>query len=255
MARLSVLTWIGNAAARLCGKHGDVSEQARQAGCSRQTVYDHAQRVQQAVEDAQLPGPTREQLLAQNARLREENGELWEAYVQAIDCPEEKLQQFSAAASAMGLSLTQILVLLAVLLPATRLVSRATLGRWVNQSARRASRLLAVLDKACRPLVLSLCLDEIFFHRKPVLMGVEPHSLTWVIGQRALDRSGETWAKAIEAWPDVEDVAADGGTGLERGLELATAARQQAALKDPDGKPAVPLRPQLDVFHTRRDGG
>jgi hypothetical protein len=255
MRTLSVFTWIGNAAAALCGKHGDVTRQAEEAGCSRQTVYDHAERVQQAVEESQLPGATREQLLAENARLRQENGELWEAYVEAIDCPEEKLRQFSALASAMRLSLTQILALLAILLPATRLVSRATLGRWVNQSARTAGLLLALLDKAARPLVLSLCLDEIFFHRKPVLMGVEPQSMTWLIGQRVPDRSGETWAKAIAAWPDVEDVAADGGTGLERGLELAAQARQQAALNSPDGKAAVPLRPQLDVFHTRRDGG
>ena len=254
MAKLSVLTWIGNAAARLCGKHGDISAQAQKADCSRQTVYDHADKVKQAVEDAQLPGPSREQLLAENAQLREENRQLWDAYVQTIDCPFQKQQQFATAASAMGLSLTQILTLLCILLPTQRQPSRATVGRWVNQSARRAGLLLAILDKVCRPLVLSLCLDEIFFHGKPVLMGVEPHSMTWVLGQRAADRSGETWAKAIEAWPDVEDVAADGGTGLERGLELAAAQRQQAALKTPDGNPAKPIRPQLDVFHTRRDG-
>ncbi len=254
MAKLSVFTWIGNAAARLCGKHGDVSQQAGKAGCSRQSVYDHADKVQRAVEDAQLPGPTREQLLAENARLGAENRELWAAYLQAIDCPEEKLQQFSTAASAMGLSFTQILVLLAILLPTNRRPSRATLGRWVNRQARRAGRILQVLDKACRTLVTSLCLDEIFFHRKPVLMGVEPHSMAWVIGQRGADRSGETWAKALEAWPEVEDVAADGGTGLERGLELAAAQRQQAALARADNKPARPIRSQLDVFHTRRDG-
>src|SRR5262245_26044711 len=225
VAKLSVLTWIGNAAARLCGKHGDVSDQAGKAGCSRQTVYDHAGKVKQAVEDALLGGPSREQLLAENALLRQENGELWQAYVHAIDCPEDKLRQFSSAGSAMGLSLTQILVLLAILLPAARRPSRATLGRWVNQSARRAAGVLAVLDKACRTVVFCLCLDEIFFRRKPVLMGVEPHSMAWVIARRAPDRSGETWAKLLQAWPAVEDVAADGGTGLERGLGLAAAQR------------------------------
>jgi hypothetical protein len=254
MAKLSVLTWIGNAAARLCGQHGDVSAQADKAGCSRQTVYDHADKVQQAVQDAQLPGPSREQLLAENAKLRQENRELWEAYVESIDCPEGKLQQFCSAACAMGLSLAQIFALLAILLPAARRPSRATIGRWVNRSARRAGRVLQILDKSCRVLVLSLCLDEIFFHRKPVLMGVEPHSMAWVIGQRTKDRSGETWAKALVPWSNVEDVAADGGTGLERGLELTAAARQQAAMTSPNGKPAVPLRTQLDVFHTRRDG-
>jgi hypothetical protein len=254
MPKLSVFTWIGNAAARLCGQHGDVSEAAEKAGCSRQTVYDHADKVQHAVEDAQLPGPTREQLLAQNARLRQENRELWEAYVDTIDCPPEKLQKFSTAASAMGLSLNQIVALLAILLPATRCPSRATVGRCVNQQARRAGRLLQVLDKACATLVLTLCLDEIFFHRKPVLMGVEPHSMAWVLATRAADRSGETWAKALQGWPMLQDVAVDGGTGLERGLKLEAARRQQQASKTPDGPPARPLRPQLDVFHTRRDG-
>src|SRR5690348_4654000 len=76
MFKLSVLTRIANAAAVLCGVHGDVSEQARQADCSRQTTYDHADKVQQAVEDAQLPGPCRTDLLAQVEQLRQENTNL-----------------------------------------------------------------------------------------------------------------------------------------------------------------------------------
>jgi len=154
----------------------------------------------------------------------------------------------------MGLSISQVLVLLAILLPPSRLPSRASLGRWVNHQARRAGRLLAILDQACRPLVLCLCLDEIFFRRKPVLMAVEPHSLAWVTGWRALDRSGETWAKALTAWPLLEDVAADGGTGIERGLQLARAQRQQAARTAAGGHQARPIHARLDVFHIRRDG-
>lgn len=254
MAKLSVLTWIGNAAARLCGQHGDVTEQARRAGCSRQSVYDHAAKVQQAVEDAHLPGPSRAELLRQNQQLRQENQQLWDWLEQAIDCPQDKQQQFAACASAMGLSLTQVLVLLAILLPAKRLPSRATLGRWVNRSARRAGGVLRRLDKACRPLVLCLCLDEIFFGRKPVLMAVDPHSMAWVVGLRAADRSGETWAKVLAAWPNLQRVACDGGTGLQRGLERAAQQRQQAAAQELDGQAAKPLYSQLDVFHIRRDG-
>jgi hypothetical protein len=138
--------------------------------------------------------------------------------------------------------------------PARVLPSRATLGRWVLRDARRAGRLLQVLDKACRTLVLCVCLDEIFFHRKPVLMAVEPRSLAWVLGQRAADRSGDTWAKALAAWPNVEDVASDGGTGLERGLKLTAAQRRQAAQQAGDGQQAKPIRARLDVFHIRRDG-
>jgi hypothetical protein len=254
MFKLPLFTWIGNAAAALCGNHGDVTLAAEHAGCSRQTVYDHAHKVEKAVADAHLPGPCREQLLGELAQLRKENQELWDAYLQSIDFPQDKQQQFTTTASAMGLSLSQILVLLAILLPPSRLPSRATLGRWVNHWARHAGRLLEVLDKTCRSLVLSLCLDEIFFRRKAVLLAVEPHSLAWVTGQRAADRSGETWAQALAAWPQLEDVAADGGTGIERGLELARAQRQQAALASGDGHQARPIHARLDVFHIRRDG-
>jgi hypothetical protein len=254
MLKLPLLTWVGNAAAALCGKHGDVTRQAQGADCSRQTVYDHASKVEKALLEAHLPGPSREHLLKENAQLRHERDELWAAFLPSVDFPQDKQQQFVTTASAMGLSLTQTLVLLAIILPSSRLPSRATLGRWVNHSARRARRLLGVLDKACRGLVLSLCLDEIFFCRKPVLMGVEPHSMAWVIGQRAADRSGDTWANALEAWPNVKDVAVDGGTGLQRGLEIAEQKRQEQAAKSADGNPAVPLHSRLDVFHTRRDG-
>ena len=45
MATLPAVVWIGNAAAVLCGDHGDVTAQARAAGCSRQAAYLHADAV------------------------------------------------------------------------------------------------------------------------------------------------------------------------------------------------------------------
>jgi hypothetical protein len=254
MLKLPLISWIGNAAAALCGMHGAVTSQAQQAGCSRQTVYDHADKVRVAVEAAHSPGPPRPQLLQELAQLRQENRQLWAWLEETLDVPSDKQRHFAVTACAMGLSLTQALVLLAILVPARVLPSRSTLGRWVLSDARRAGRLLQVLDNACRTLVLCVCLDEIFFHRKPVLMAVEPRSLAWVLGQRAADRAGDTWAKALAAWPNVEDVASDGGTGLQRGLGLAAAHRQQAALKAGDGRQARPIRARLDVFHIRRDG-
>ena len=253
MATLSVLAWIGNAAAALCGRHGDVTRQAHRNGCSRQTVYDHAAKVQQAVTAARGPGPSCDELLQENQRLRDENRQLWEALEDTFDCSEDKRRQFAVAAASMGLSLQQTLALLAILLPASLVPSRATLGRWVQHGARRASRLLQVLDHACQGLVVCLCLDEIFFRRRPVLMAVEPHSLAWVLARRAADRSGPTWAQALAAWPAVEDVAADGGSGLELGLALAARRRQEVAARAQTK--AVPLRGRLDLFHTRREGG
>ncbi len=252
MPSLSLFAWIGNAAAALCGRRGDVTRQATAAGCSRQTVYQHAAAVEQALRQARAPGPSRDALLREVQQLRTENRQLWDWLQEALEPPKDKQRQFTVAAAAMGLSLQQTLVLLAILLPPRRGPARATLGRWAQAAARRAGALLAVLDRACQGLVVCLCLDEIFIRRRPVLMGVEPHSLAWVLGARAADRSGPTWAGALAAWPQVCDVAADGGTGLARGLDLAARRRRQEAAAA--GAQAVPLRVQLDVFHTRREG-
>lgn len=54
MPKLPLRTWIGNAYAALCGRHGDVTRQAHDAACSRQTVYDHAAKVEDALAQAQL---------------------------------------------------------------------------------------------------------------------------------------------------------------------------------------------------------
>ena len=250
MATLSALTWIGNAAAVLCGRHGAVTAQARQAGCSRQAAYEHAQRVQQAVTDLHAGAPPRDELLHENDRLRDENRQLWAALAQAVDFPEAKQRQFAAVAAALGLSLTQTLVLLALVLPAACCPSRATLGRWVQDAAARASRLLHVLDAACHRLVARLCLDEIFCHRFPVLIGVEPHSLAWLLGQRGPDRTGETWCQALLPWSRLTDVVIDGGSGLRRGLGLVQQAWQQEAPL----LPPLPLHSSLDNFHIQQEG-
>ena len=62
MARLPIGSWIGNAAAVLTGAWGAVPHQAKDAGGSRQTAYDHAEKVEAAVRDAAGGGPSCEQL-------------------------------------------------------------------------------------------------------------------------------------------------------------------------------------------------
>jgi hypothetical protein len=59
MLKIPFATWIANAAACLTGNYGDVTQQAQAADCSRQTVYDHAAKVQAAVEGEHHGGPTR----------------------------------------------------------------------------------------------------------------------------------------------------------------------------------------------------
>src|SRR5262249_37339852 len=195
--------------------------------------------------------PGREQLLHACAQLREENRQLWAALEHTVDFPEAKQRQFTAVAAALGLSLQQTAALLAIVVPAACCPSRATLGRWVRHAAAQASRLLRVLDQACRGLVQALCLDEIFCHRKPVLVGVEPHSLTWVLGQRAPDRTGQTWCAALVLWCRLTYAIHDGGSGLRKGLDLVQQHWQRAAPL----LPALPLHSNLDNFPIRQEGG
>ncbi len=112
MARLPIVSWIGNAAAVLTGGWGAVSRQAEEAGCSRQTTYDHAEKVEAAVRDAAGGGPSREQLQQQLRQQAERIAVLEKRLTHATECPEQEQQRF--AATAMGLSYGQARELLEI---------------------------------------------------------------------------------------------------------------------------------------------
>ena len=102
----------------------------------------------------------------------------------------------------MGLSLNQILVLLAqAIMGVQARPGRTTLHRWIKSAGIAAGRVLKHLDVRCQALVLVGCLDEIFFHRRPVLVGVEPTSMVWFLGEKANDRTGSTWSRALQDFP------------------------------------------------------
>lgn len=84
--------------------------------------------------------------------------------------------------------------------------------------------------------------DEIFVGQTPVLMGVEPASLCWVLGQMADNREGQTWAAEFNRFPALEHALSDAGVGLVKGLALTREGRSQ------------PLLHSLDVFHLLYEG-
>ena len=248
---LAVEEWIGNAAAVVSGAWGAVTRRAAQSGYSRTAIYQHAERVVQAVASEQASGLSYEELWAENERLKAENEALWQAWSETEELSESKQRELASAGSAMGLSLTQMVILLAIVLSSRLVPSRATVGRWVQQSAQQSRGILEVLDRACQRWVRVLCLDEIFFHREPILMGVDPLSLAWLAAQRGPDRRGKRWCEVIEAWPNLAHVIADGGQGLARGVKLANATRRQA--QGPEAESPAPITMGLDVFHTERE--
>jgi hypothetical protein len=244
MCKISFGGWIANAAARFTGNYGAVTEQAEQSGCSRQSVYDHAGKVLAAVEAEHGGGPTREELIRENAALRRENADLWEWLFQTIEFPMSKQQQFAVTAFAMGLSLNQILVLLAILLGTRATPSRSSVHRWIRAAAKAAGPVLKRLDHAAKTWVLVGCLDEIFFHRKPVLVGVEPQSMMWFLGKKADDHQGPTWFAELQPWTSLNFVTSDAGLGLKAGIAQMQRHRLQTD--------QVPLEKGLDVFHTKQ---
>src|ERR1700730_519550 len=98
MATLSARTLICNVASLFSSRWGAVTQQARQAGCSRQAIYKQEARVVGAVEDAQAGRLSYSALQEENSRLREENRQLWSALETAVDFPLPKQQQFTTTA-------------------------------------------------------------------------------------------------------------------------------------------------------------
>jgi hypothetical protein len=246
MFKIPVAVWIVHAAARLAGAHGDVTHQAQAADCSRQSVYDHAQKVQAAVEAEHAGGPSHAELIQENEHLRQENARLWDWLAQTIEFPPGQRHEFTVTATAMGLSLNQVLVLLAIVLGTQARPGRATIQRWIKVAGQKATRVLKHLDRQCRTLVLVGCLDEIFFRGRPVLVGVEPASMTWFLGHKADDRTGATWCQHLQGWPALQYVLADAGTGLQAGIALVQHQRREGR--------QTPLENGLDVFHTTQEG-
>jgi phosphoglycolate phosphatase-like HAD superfamily hydrolase len=146
MIRLSIRTVVRNAAAVFSAAYGSVTRQAREVGCSRQTIYDHARRIEQqlqttapATPPVEVPVPTPTPLLDELTRRR-----------------------FAVTAFALGVSTRQIEDLLRVLLGADG-PDHSTIARWVADAAEDARLVLEPLDAACIPQVQTLALDEIFF--------------------------------------------------------------------------------------------
>lgn len=128
MARLPMVSWIGNAAAVLVGGWGAVSRQARAAGCSRQAAYDHAQKVEQAVSEAAGGGPSREQLQRQVREQAVRIAMLEKRLTEAVEFPEQQQQRFAATATAMGLSYGQSRELLQIVVKKNVPVARRSRG-------------------------------------------------------------------------------------------------------------------------------
>lgn len=228
---------LASAAVVFYGPHGAVAQHAAQRGVPRSTLYREADTVLCALD----PRPQ----LQERDRLRQQGADLQDQVVQrqrqladAVVVDADKQAEFAATAQAWGVSLSAATALLAVILGAA---DRATLGRLSRAAGRRAGALLEVLDQYSRGCARQVAADEIFSGHRPILMTVEQDSLCWLGGRLADNREGETWAEEFRALTVAEQITADGGMGLRKGVALVNAERQQAG--------QTPLCDQRDHFH------
>jgi hypothetical protein len=162
MFKLSPRAWILNAAAVFSGQRGAVTQQAELSGCSRETVYQHARKVERRLDDESAAEGMAE-LRAENQRLDEVIAGLKREAEGRVLLDKAKLRKLSVTAFALGVSLRQVEDLLGVLLPAEEVPDHSTLGRWVQVAAQQAGPVLKVLDLGCASRVQTLAVDEIFF--------------------------------------------------------------------------------------------
>src|SRR3954451_10619047 len=128
MTTLSLRTWVCNAAAVFAGCYGTVTRQAQQAGCSRQTVYEHARQIQRRLEPPAPTSPPAEVPIPDPAPL--------------LDEPTRR--RLAVTAFAMGISTRQIEDLFRVIL-AQDGPDHSTIARWVAAQAEKAQSVLEAL--------------------------------------------------------------------------------------------------------------
>jgi hypothetical protein len=146
MNTLSLRTLVRNAAAVFSGCYGAVTRQARQSGCSRQTVYDNARQIEQRLQ-APIPASAPAEVPVP---------------IPAPSIDPITRRRLAVTAFALGISTRQIEDLLRVLLGEDG-PDHSTIARWVADAAEDARPVLETLDAACIPRVQTLALDEIFF--------------------------------------------------------------------------------------------
>lgn len=100
--------------------------------------------------------------------------------------------------------------------------SAETLRTRIAAAAERAVGVMESLPWAEK--IRQLAADELFAGNTPILGCVEPRSMAVPVLQRGPDRTGETWKKVLDKFPNLTEVASDEGKGilaavLARGLQ------------------------------------
>src|SRR4051812_155061 len=140
------------------GKHGDVSRYAQERGVCRQSIYNEAAALRNALATAQQEN---ERLREQLRQSHQQRAELQACLAQAVVIDAQKQAEVVCVGQARGVTLRDCRELLEVLIPGQAL-SVAELGRRTQAAGKKAGELLTVLDEAARQKVREAAADEIY---------------------------------------------------------------------------------------------
>ena len=141
---------VRDAAAVFSGRYGSVTQQAQDSQCSRETVYEHARKVEERLAEASSDKSRLAEQEAEIQQLQQRVAELEARAQQPVVLDPLKQRKFATVASAIGLSLRQTEDLFQILLPPGQAPDHSTIGRWVKAEAKRAGAVLKVLDQKVR---------------------------------------------------------------------------------------------------------
>jgi hypothetical protein len=225
------------------GRYGDVTRHAQQRGVSRQWIYHEAQTLQQATLEKQQQQI--QYLQAQLSQAQQTIAAQEQRLAVSVVLDDDKQAELASFSQGRGISLPDCWALVDLLIPGKGR-SVATLGRRAQAAGKQAGPLLKVLDEFTRARVRDAAADEIYVC-DPVRMVVEQESLCWVSGNLADSVDGKGWHEEFKQLPNLEQVARDGGSGLQKGVALVNEDRVK------QDKPMV--IDQGDHFHALWSGG
>ena len=102
MFKLPVRTWVRNAAAVFSGQYGSVTGQAQDSQCSRETVYEHARKVEERLAEASSNKSRLAEQETEIQRLQRRVAELEALAQQPVVLDPVKQRKFATVASAPG---------------------------------------------------------------------------------------------------------------------------------------------------------
>ncbi len=207
--------------------YGVVTDLANAYNTNRQRVYDILDRVLEAFQQ-KPPGPTpkpaeaREkqiaELEAENASLRAGIQELEAKQDNSIEVTHQRIRDLSLTLAVLPVSYRDIRDVVGLAYGEKYAPSEATLCGMVQDYGVIAG--LILLDEGVTSKFSSGCVDEIFFHRIPILTVVDPDSMAVGACERSQDRTGESWHAVLSHFPNLDYIISDQAKGIARGIHL-----------------------------------